>query len=231
MVAYTMMKGARLGFLNEKYRELGYKAFKGVCNEYLKEDENGELSLGGICLVAGLGGFEGQVRDGSYEYYLSEPVVKDDVKGSGNFLMAYSEVVLLEKELGILLWKNRKLTGYLFIAPWIIGFLVFTAYPFISSLWLSFTNYNLLSAPKFIGLDNYVKLFKDPLFIKTLMNTLKYVFITVPIKLAFALFIANILNYKLRGINFFRTAYYIPSILGGSVAIACYGDSYFQIKD
>lgn len=100
MVAYTMMKGARLGFLNEKYRELGYKAFKGVCNEYLKEDENGELSLGGICLVAGLGGFEGQVRDGSYEYYLSEPVVKDDVKGSGIFLMAYSEVVLLEKELG-----------------------------------------------------------------------------------------------------------------------------------
>ena len=76
--------------------------------------------------------------------------------------------------------KNKKLTGYLFIAPWIIGFLVFTAYPFISSLWLSFTNYNLLSAPKFIGLDNYVKLFKDPLFIKTLMNTLKYVFITVP---------------------------------------------------
>lgn len=58
--------------------------------------------------------------------------------------------------------KNRKITGYLFIAPWIIGFLVFTAYPFISSLWLSFTNYNLLSAPKFVGIDNYIKLFNDP---------------------------------------------------------------------
>lgn len=193
MIVYAMMKGARLGYLNEKYSTIGYEAFKGVCEKYLHEDEEeGKLALGGICLVAGLGNFNGQVRDGSYEYYLSEPVVNDDVKGSGIFLMAYSEVKFLEKRRRKIVMKNRKITGYLFIAPWIIGFLVFTAYPFISSLWLSFTNYNLLSAPKFVGIDNYIKLFNDPLFIKTLMNTLKYVFITVPVKLAFALFIANI---------------------------------------
>lgn len=96
MVAYTMMKGARLGYISEKYSEIGKKAFEGICKEYLRED-NQNLTLDGICLVAGLGGFGGQERDGSYEYYLSEPVVSDDVKGSGIFLMAYSEYLYLEK--------------------------------------------------------------------------------------------------------------------------------------
>lgn len=100
MVAYAMMKGARLGYLNEKYSTIGNEAFKGICKKYLFEKENGDLTLGGICLVAGLGNFSGQVRDGSYEYYLSEPVVNDDVKGSGIFLMAYSEVKFLEKMKG-----------------------------------------------------------------------------------------------------------------------------------
>ncbi len=100
MIAYAMMKGARLGYLNEKYSTIGYEAFKGVCEKYLHENEEGKLALGGICLVAGLGNFNGQVRDGSYEYYLSEPVVNDDVKGSGIFLMAYSEVKFLEKDKG-----------------------------------------------------------------------------------------------------------------------------------
>lgn len=100
MIAYAMMKGARLGYLNEKYSIVGFEAFKGVCNKYLIEKEDGTLTLGGICLVAGLGNFSGQVRDGSYEYYLSEPVVNDDVKGTGIFLMAYSEVILLEKNRG-----------------------------------------------------------------------------------------------------------------------------------
>lgn len=100
MVAYAMMKGARLGYLNEKYADEGRKAFYAICKKYLKEKEDGKLSLGGICLVAGLGNFGGQVRDGSYEYYLSEPVVEDDVKGSGIFLMAYSEVLLLNNMMG-----------------------------------------------------------------------------------------------------------------------------------
>lgn len=116
--------------------------------------------------------------------------------------------------------KQSKYIGYLYIAPWVIGLLVFSLVPFVSSFALSFTNYNLLDAPEFIGLKNYTTMFRDELFIKSLWNTFKYVFMTVPVKLAFALFIAHILNFKLRGVNFFRTAYYIPSILGGSVAVS-----------
>ena len=110
--------------------------------------------------------------------------------------------------------------GILFILPWIIGMLVFKLYPFATSLYYSFTNYNLMDPAKFIGLDNYTKLLKDDLFVKSLKITFKYSLMTVPLKLIFALFIAYILNFKLKFVNAFRTAYYIPSILGGSVAIA-----------
>lgn len=116
--------------------------------------------------------------------------------------------------------KSKKFEGTLYILPWIIGLVVFTAFPFIASFILSFTNYDLLSTPKFVGFDNYILMFKTPLFWKAFGTTIKYVFVTVPLKLAFALFIAYILNFKLRAVNFFRTAYYLPSILGGSVAIA-----------
>lgn len=117
--------------------------------------------------------------------------------------------------------KGNRALGLAYLAPYIIGLLVFTAVPFLASLYLSFTKYDLLSAPKWIGLDNFEKLFtRDRTFWKSLNVTLLYVFITVPLKLAFALFIAAILNYKLRFIKFFRTAFYVPSILGGSIAIA-----------
>lgn len=89
IMAYCMLKGARLGILPEKYREYGKKAFQGVCDKYLVTD-TGRMSLGGICLVAGLGG--PSMRDGSYDYYMSEPVVQDDAKGVGPFLLAYSEL-------------------------------------------------------------------------------------------------------------------------------------------
>lgn len=116
--------------------------------------------------------------------------------------------------------KQSKYSGYLYIAPWLIGILVFSLIPFVSSFVISFTDYNLIDEPSFIGFKNYITMFKDELFIKSLWNTIKYVFMTVPVKLAFALFIAHILNFKLKGVNFFRTAYYIPSILGGSVAVS-----------
>ncbi|MCD8336994.1 MAG: glycoside hydrolase family 88 protein [Lachnospiraceae bacterium] len=90
ILAYALLKGVRLGFLPESYREAGVKAFNGVCGKYLSEDENGSLHLGGICLVAGLGG-KGN-RPGTYDYYMSEPVVKDDAKGVGPFLLAYTEM-------------------------------------------------------------------------------------------------------------------------------------------
>jgi oligogalacturonide transport system permease protein len=117
--------------------------------------------------------------------------------------------------------KRRQFLGLAYLLPYIVGLLVFTALPFLASLWMSFTDYNLMSAPKFNGLENYIRLFtSDRTFKRSLWVTLSYVFMTVPIKLAFALFVAYVLNYKLRFINFFRTAFYVPSILGGSVAIA-----------
>lgn len=116
---------------------------------------------------------------------------------------------------------DNRFLGLVYLSPYIIGLMVFTALPFAASFYLSFTDYNLMSAPVFIGLDNYWKLFTgDRTFRKSLWVTLVYVFTTVPLKLAFALFIAVILNYKLKFINFFRTAFYVPSILGGSIAIA-----------
>ncbi|WP_316014127.1 sugar ABC transporter permease [Roseobacter sp. HKCCA0434] len=116
---------------------------------------------------------------------------------------------------------DSKYLGLLYVSPYIIGLVLFTAFPFIASFYLSFTDYDLLSAPEWVGLDNYEKLFtRDRTFDRSLKVTLTYVAITVPFKLAFALFIAVVLNYRLRGINLFRTAYYVPSILGGSIAIA-----------
>lgn len=115
---------------------------------------------------------------------------------------------------------NKKNVPYLYILPWIFGILIFRLYPFANSLWLSFYKYKLVGTKKFIGFDNFVKMFtKDPIFWKAAAATAKYVILTVPLVLIFSLFIAFILNFKLKGVNFFRTAYYIPSILGGNVAI------------
>lgn len=116
---------------------------------------------------------------------------------------------------------KKKYIGLLYLAPWIIGTLAFTVYPFISSFIYSFTNYDLISKPKFVGISNYVEMFTtDPDFLNSLAVTIKYTVLTVPLQLAFALLLAFILNFKLKGINFFRTAYYVPSILGGNVAVA-----------
>ena len=118
--------------------------------------------------------------------------------------------------------------GLVYILPWLIGMVFLTLYPFINALVISFTDYNLVREPNFIGLANYTKLFHDEDFLGTLTATLKYTVITVPLQLAFALFIAYILNFKLKGINFFRTAYYIPSLLGGNVAVAVLWRVLFQ---
>ena len=112
-------------------------------------------------------------------------------------------------------------SAYLYILPWFIGFLVFKLNPFFNALLLSFQQNNLIREPKWVKLQNYQQLlFEDELFKTSLMVTFKYVFLTVPLVLVFALFIAYILNFKIKGVNFFRTAYYIPSILGGSVAVS-----------
>ncbi len=91
MIAYAMMKGARLGFIDKMYSKAGESVFNGICDEYLTETD-GKLNLGGICLVAGLGPETNRRRDGSFEYYISEPVVENDAKGTGPFVMAYTEI-------------------------------------------------------------------------------------------------------------------------------------------
>ncbi len=91
IMAYCLLKGARLGYLPKEYKDYGVKAFNGICDKYLTTVE-GEMSLGGICLVAGLGPENNTRRDGTYDYYMSEPIVKDDAKGTGPFLFAYAEM-------------------------------------------------------------------------------------------------------------------------------------------
>lgn len=118
--------------------------------------------------------------------------------------------------------------GFFFILPWLIGFLIFKVYPFGSSLFYSFTDYHLFDGISKYGLFNYVEIFTKKKIINSFITTFKYAFMTVPLKLIFALFIAYILNFKLKGVNLFRTAYYIPSILGGSVAIAVLWKAIFK---
>lgn len=96
MIAYAMMKGARLGIIDKKYAEMGKKTFDGICNKYLKITDDGDLNLEGICLVAGLGPEDNPRRDGSYEYYISEPIVNNDAKGVAPFVLSYMEVKRME---------------------------------------------------------------------------------------------------------------------------------------
>lgn len=94
MIAYAMMKGARLGIVDRRFAQVGKQVFDGICEKYLSETD-GKLNLGGICLVAGLGPESNRRRDGTFEYYISEPVVENDAKGTGPFVMAYTELKML----------------------------------------------------------------------------------------------------------------------------------------
>ena len=123
-------------------------------------------------------------------------------------------------------WKENR--GLLFILPWLIGFLVFKGYPFLSSLIYSFSDESLFEGISRWGVFNYVKIFTDRKIKTGFMTTFKYSFMTVPLKLVFALFIAYILNFKIKGVKMFRTVYYIPSILGSSVAIAVLWKAIFK---
>jgi multiple sugar transport system permease protein len=116
--------------------------------------------------------------------------------------------------------KKENRAGYLFLLPWFVGMLVFTVGPIASSLYLSFTNYDLLGAPQWIGWQNYLTMFQDQQWRDAVRVTLIYVVLSVPLKLAFALLIAILLNRGLRGLGIYRAIYYVPSLLGGSVAIA-----------
>ena len=142
--------------------------------------------------------------------------------------MAKSDAAAGEKQKVTLKKFFKNNFGFLFILPWLIGFCIFKLYPFASSLYYSFTDYNLFKGVSKFGLFNYKSVFHTAKIMKSFSVTFRYAFITVPLKLVFSLFIAYILNFKIRGVNFFRTAYYIPSILGGSVAIAVLWKAVFR---
>lgn len=119
--------------------------------------------------------------------------------------------------------------GFILILPWLIGFCIFKLYPFVSSLVYSFTDYDLFKGVQnVVGFQNYIDAFTKTKNVKALQVTFTYAFMTVPLKLIFALFIAYILNFKIKGVGLFRTAYYVPSILGGSVAIAVLWKALFK---
>jgi len=128
---------------------------------------------------------------------------------------------------GNMRWRRLRRTlaeqavGYAFVSPFIVGFLAFTLIPVAVSFYLSWTEYDVFSPPRWIGADNYEKMFTDdPKYWKSVYVTFSYVAASVPLRLAFALFVAMLLNTSTRAIGVYRTVYYLPSIIGGSVAVS-----------
>lgn len=113
--------------------------------------------------------------------------------------------------------RQECLGFFAFASPWLIGFLVFMVIPMVASAYISLTNWNLLKAPKFIGLANFSKLFNDKLFYKSLGITLKYTLMAVPLNIFLSILVAILLNKNLPGMNAFRTMFYLPSIISGVV--------------
>lgn len=117
--------------------------------------------------------------------------------------------------------RSDHFAGYVFIAPWLLGFFAITITPILVSLYYSFTKYDILSAPQWVGLMNYETMFKyDYLFPQSLKVTFMYAFTSVPLRLLFALFLAVLLSQKRKGVGVYRTIFYVPSVFGGSVAVA-----------
>lgn len=111
--------------------------------------------------------------------------------------------------------------AYLLMAPWLVGFIGLWLIPAIISIYYSFTDFNLLNDPKIIGFANYARAFtQDETFVQALKVTFLYVLVLVPLRLAFALFVAMLLNKKHKGLGLYRTLYYVPSIIGGSIAVS-----------
>lgn len=117
--------------------------------------------------------------------------------------------------------RQHNLVGYLFLSPWLIGFFVFTLLPIVASFALAFTDYNIFSSPNWVGFDNFERMFTaDRRYWRAVRATLYYVFTAVPLRLLVALGVALLLNTKRKLIGVYRAAYYAPSVVGGSVAVA-----------
>jgi multiple sugar transport system permease protein len=125
--------------------------------------------------------------------------------------------------------RRRSGIAYLFLTPWMAGALLLTIGPMLASLYLSFTDYDLFSSPRWIGLENYRRMFTgDPRFLSAAWVTLKFVVLSVPLKLGLALAVAMLLNRRRRGQGVYRSAFYAPSLLGASVSIALVWRSLFD---
>lgn len=109
--------------------------------------------------------------------------------------------------------NSRARAGFLFALPWIIGFLAFSLYPICISIYYSMTNFNIFQSPTWVGLDNYKELFADEKFYKSLWNTFYMVVLGTPVSLIVGLLLAVLLNQKIKGLPFFRTIFYLPSIV------------------
>ncbi|HOL55701.1 MAG TPA: sugar ABC transporter permease [bacterium] len=116
--------------------------------------------------------------------------------------------------------RYNNVMGYLFISPWLIGFFIFTLFPIIASFILAFTRYDVLSPPRWIGIDNWFRLLEDTRYHNSLKATFYYVFTAVPLRLIFALLVAMLLKPSTRLAGLYRGIYYLPSLIGGSVAVA-----------
>ncbi|MEV8037224.1 sugar ABC transporter permease [Streptomyces sp. NPDC086182] len=115
--------------------------------------------------------------------------------------------------------RRENLAGYLFMSPWIAGFLLLTAGPMAASLYFAFTDYNLFDSPRWIGFDNFTTMFDDPRWQKSVEVTAKYVVIGTPLKLLLALGVALLLAQSRRGQAVYRAAFYAPSLIGASVSV------------
>lgn len=126
---------------------------------------------------------------------------------------------------------NDNVVGHVFALPFIFGFVCFSLIPILTSFYYSFTEYSLASKKAvFIGLENFIHLFQDEVFAKSLQVTLKYVVLSVPLKLCFALFVAFLLTRKSKMVTVYRSLYYVPSLVGGSVAVALVWKQLFARK-
>jgi len=113
------------------------------------------------------------------------------------------------------------LTGYVFISPWLIGFIAFMLVPLIVSLYYSFTEYDMLSQAKWVGMKNYINILSDDdTFWSSLKTTFFYTFVAIPFRLIFALLLAILFSQKRKFLGVYRAIYYLPSIIGGSVAVS-----------
>lgn len=116
-------------------------------------------------------------------------------------------------------YRDNK-AGFVFLLPWILGFFLFTGGPMLASLYLAFTRYNLLQPPEWIGFANFTAMWGDERLQKSLEVTFIYVFVSVPFLLVLALGVAVLLDKGMRGLSFYRSVFYLPSLMGGSVAVA-----------